>query len=439
MSQQVMLISRALHGFLVSLVRFFFRELRINDRQLVPLKGPIIIVANHPNGLIDPVVLGLTLQRPIHFLAKSTLFGNPIARAVMNAFRAVPVYRAKEGDTKQNDKTFALCRELLERGSFLALFPEGISHSMPQLAPLKTGAARIALSAESAANFKLGVHVLPVGLTYEAKERFRSRVNATLGHPFPIADLATLYRSDERAAVAALTERIEKALRSVVLEADNSELWRGFVAVARLILPNGNMAEVDALAHELSSAWKDLRQQSPEQADAISDEARELFAMFEELAVEDATALNVRLSLPKLVRALFPMLTLWPFALLGALLYGLPYQLIGPLARRAAGTEVDLVSTLKVIFGLLIMGSTFALEAAVVAVALSNPWWFIPAFLLGPLLGFTTLRFFERVTLRRQLWRTIPFTWSKRQRLADLAAHRAAFIAKVSVALRQPM
>jgi glycerol-3-phosphate O-acyltransferase / dihydroxyacetone phosphate acyltransferase len=69
----------------------------------------------------------------------------------MSAFGSIPVYCAHEsgarsGDASRNDASFARCRAELAAGGVLALFPEGASHSDPEMRPLKTGAARIALS-----------------------------------------------------------------------------------------------------------------------------------------------------------------------------------------------------------------------------------------------------------------------------------------------------
>ena len=53
------------------------------------------------------------------------------------------------GATDANEATFAGCRALLRTGQPIALFPEGTTHSNTTMLPLRTGAARIALSAES--------------------------------------------------------------------------------------------------------------------------------------------------------------------------------------------------------------------------------------------------------------------------------------------------
>ena len=134
---------------------------------------------------------------------------------------------AAPSSASRNDDSFARCRAELAAGGALALFPEGVSHSDPQLRPLKTGAARIALSAEAEHDGKLGVTIVPVGLYYERKTMFRSSVLLAVGEPLAVAPLLADYTRDERAAVTALTETIDARLDEVVLQAETRELLIG--------------------------------------------------------------------------------------------------------------------------------------------------------------------------------------------------------------------
>ena len=207
-------------------MRLYYPARTIDGGERIPAGRPLVFVLNHPNGLLDPIVLRVASGRPSRFLAKSTLFGNPLGRLAMNAFGSIPVYRAHEagtrsGDASRNEASFARCRAELATGGVLALFPEGVSHSDPEMRPLKTGAARIALSAEAEHDGRLGVTVVPVGLSYERKTTFRSSVLLVVGEPIDVAARLPAYRQDERAAVTALTDEIGARLDEVVLQAES--------------------------------------------------------------------------------------------------------------------------------------------------------------------------------------------------------------------------
>ena len=219
---------RRLDRFLVSLdrrvLRIFFREIEVVGLENVPPEGPLLVVANHGNSLVDPMLVFGFLPRPSRFLAKSTLWRHPTAKYLVRLAAAIPVYRRQDPgvDPEKNVATFARSHEELAAGGVIALFPEGLSHSEPALAPLKTGVARIALGAEKRFG-PLGIRILPVGLNFEDPEAFRSRVLIQIGPPIEIEPSVGASEEDEKTAVRALTGRTEEALRTVTLNYDS---WR---------------------------------------------------------------------------------------------------------------------------------------------------------------------------------------------------------------------
>src|SRR6476619_6365166 len=165
--------------------RLFYR---VDCVGSAPASGAVILLPNHPNALLDPAVVWATAGRDVRFLAKSTLFDGPL-RPLITAAGAIPVYRKLDqgADTSRNVETFAAVGAALERGDAICIFPEGVSHSTGRLVPLRTGAARMALSAERAGT---RVNLVPVGLNFERKTTFRSRVTVVYGQAFACEDLA---------------------------------------------------------------------------------------------------------------------------------------------------------------------------------------------------------------------------------------------------------
>ena len=112
-------LTTVLRWLFEALVRLYYPSRTVEGGEQVPPPGqPVIFVLNHPNGLLDPLLLRVALGRPARFLGKSTLFANPLGRLAMDAFGTIPVYRAREagaaaGDASRNDETFARCRQAL--------------------------------------------------------------------------------------------------------------------------------------------------------------------------------------------------------------------------------------------------------------------------------------------------------------------------------------
>ena len=130
----------------------FFRKIDIRGRDRVPADRPLIFVANHPNVMLDALMLGLYAPGEIpRFLGKSTLFKNLFYAWFLRLLGVIPVARAKDKGSQMssNRDMLRLARRTLLDGGSLALFPEGISHAESQLIKLKTGTARIALKVSS--------------------------------------------------------------------------------------------------------------------------------------------------------------------------------------------------------------------------------------------------------------------------------------------------
>jgi glycerol-3-phosphate O-acyltransferase/dihydroxyacetone phosphate acyltransferase len=223
-------VRQFIHALISIALRLFFRRIEAVNVEKVPKDGAIVFVLNHPNGLVDPALVFVSLTRRVSFLAKSTLYDNPIAAFVLKTFEILPVYRRNDaaGDMAKNLSTFENCHELLNRGRCIAIFPEGISHNATKLQPIKTGAARIALGALAVDEnpSKNNLKIMAVGLYYTSKTAFRSEALIRYGEIIDVEKVALDENGEPpRAAVLELTGKIETALRNVTLNLESqSEL-----------------------------------------------------------------------------------------------------------------------------------------------------------------------------------------------------------------------
>src|SRR5262245_30251952 len=151
------------------LMRLYFREIE----RLGEPPGPDVrgrgFVANHSNALIDPVLVITDAECEISPVAKSTLWDVPGLRWLLDGAGAVPIVRRKDApdkDAAANADVFERVAAHLSRGGNILIFPEGTSHSEPQLAPLRSGAARMLLAA--AARGGVAPSFQAVGLEFDA-------------------------------------------------------------------------------------------------------------------------------------------------------------------------------------------------------------------------------------------------------------------------------
>jgi len=204
----------------------FFEEIEIHNIKNVPTEGPILIAANHPSSIMDALVLGVKTPRKIHYIGHSGLFSNPISKKFLYAMGIIPVYRRFDNpdNMNKNDDMFRAAYTILEEGKCIGIFPEGTSQTVRKVLKLKTGTARIALGAEKQNDFNLGVTIIPLGLYFTARHRFRSNVLLNFGKPIIVSEFKKDYLADEYEGVHLLTDKISLELGNLTINIQREEL-----------------------------------------------------------------------------------------------------------------------------------------------------------------------------------------------------------------------
>ncbi|HEY6118669.1 MAG TPA: lysophospholipid acyltransferase family protein [Pyrinomonadaceae bacterium] len=426
---------------IVALVRFalriYFRKIEVVGLDQVPATTPVIFVLNHPNALVDPVFLLCLAPRRISFLAKAPLFRMPVLGAFVRAMDSLPVYRRQdEGeDVSRNNETFTAARALLARGGTIGICPEGVSHDEPRLRPIKTGAARIALGAISTGEVR-NLKIVPAGLYYTAKTMFRSEALLYFGTPIDVVPVELDPDGNPpRAEVRELSERIEVALRAVILEAEHEEALQTINRAERIFSSEKGDAE-DSLAAELQllqrfvKGYAVLRTSAPERLRKL--EVRMI--RFEE-QLRQAGVDPEQLSAPRsksdvflhlVTRSLVFALLAIPAAI-GTIVHYPAYRLGGFIATSLSQSQAseDVISTIKIISAMLLFPLTW-LGTAVVVYAVRG--WPLALFslLVAPLLGYLAFRFFEETDKFLGGLRALGFFLMRRRFYVRLLAERNA-------------
>ncbi len=220
------LILRLIYAFLRAVVwlsvRVFYRRRLVLGREHLHFDGPAIVIINHPSTLMDVLNAALEVDQEMFFLANYGLFRHPVSRWLLTRLFCIPVMRAEDmrpGEERDNSQTFEAAFQHLERCGVLLIAPEGTSWMNRFVRPLKTGTARIALGAEARNGWRLGLKIMPIGLSYSAPHRFRSEVVLNAGPAVYAASWRAVWETDPAAAIEGLTEYLEKQLKHLSLHA----------------------------------------------------------------------------------------------------------------------------------------------------------------------------------------------------------------------------
>jgi len=322
-------------------VSIYFKRIEVAGKEHLEAPGPAIFAANHPQSGADALVLGLSAGRVVHFIAQSGLFKNPVRGHILRGVGVVPVHRPKDvpGAAEKNVEMFRACREVLERGAAIGIFPEGTTRDERRLERLKTGTARIALEAEAAHDFTLGVRIVPVGIHFERPRSFRTRVFLRAGPPLWAHDYADAYRRDPRTTVEQMTADLQQALAAQIVHVEDADLESLVVEIEKvygdelfadpgMALPEGSrFAKEIVIEGEIAKAVAALHEEDPESLVHVRQSLlayrarRDRIQIPEELLAED--------QLPSLRRATSRAVALaalgLPAALYGVATCGLPH------------------------------------------------------------------------------------------------------------------
>lgn len=392
-----MLAYRILRKLLSLAVRVFYRRVEVVGLEHIPKNGAVVFCGNHPNSLLDPILITVSCGRIAHFAAKDILFRNPIVARLLRVMGAVPIMRRKDhvGEAVDNSSAFEALFEVLGSGRCMGIFPEGLSHNDSHLQSLKTGAARIALGAVQAHGNP--VVLVPCGLNYMNRHRFRSSILVQYGEPIRIGDARLAeFAQDETSAVRALTDELDTAMRELTVNADDWDTLRVLDGVRRLYQPEKiSLAERVELARRFNAVYPTVRDDP-----TIVDLFSKVRDYQERLAIAQLNDREIQRDIPP--RVLFMKtvghliwLGIWlPLAVIGAGLHAPMALFLGWAGERWAPKK-DKVGATKFVLGF------FLIQAAYIGVfVLAGLYWgwtiALALLILTPVSGYATLRVSER-------------------------------------------
>ena len=429
---------RILAWFLRLVTRVFFRQIEVVGLENIKASGGVLFAGNHPNSLIDPILIITTCGRKVHFAAKDSLFKGRIMRAVLNGLGAVPIKRrddhdgtrASQPDTKRaqtgpvdNDAAFTAMFDVLGRGDAIGIFPEGLSHDESQLSRLKTGAARLALG--GAQRTSQPIQIVPCGLTFIHPKRFRSRVLVQFG-PAVTVEPARPNNPDE---VRELTSEIDSSLRRLTINAPDWDTVRALDVVRRLYQPHEiSIEERVELARRFNAYYGAVA--ADPRVVTLMQRVRAYQTKLDELGLGDrelARDLSKLEVFARVMRHLILVVFWLPLTVPGAALH-VPPLVFARLAGPRLTPRKDVVATTKLLIGMMLVVVAYLATIGFLWWKLGLGWALL-AMIVLPLSGVATLKVLDRLRLVRRglgvLFRRLRFRRevsalrSEREQLVD--------------------
>ena len=420
------MIYSLLRGIAGVALRWYYADVTIASDQFDrgantrdPFTGPLLVVVNHPNALVDVLVAARAVPRRLLFTAKATLFTNPVARALLTVVGVVPLRRQSDeasgtADPARNARTFDAVSRALGSGGAVLVFPEGKSHDEPALAPLRTGVARIALQSRESGSVH-GLRILPIGLVFQRKDAPRTRVLAIVGEPLDVDSWTARIPGN---AVAELTGELDARLRAITLNYSSSEAavsdFRMALQIAALIRYDappistaGDLRDQANVARLMPAVRTAVERGPPELATRVARFQSDLGSLQASLnshhiSLDDlAISRGVREGANFVAREMLVVLTAGPVALWGWVNHILPFRAAIAVGRRSRATAND-PAMRTIVAGAAFVLMVYMLQGAAVAL-LAGPWWALVYVASLPIAADVNLTFQDR--LRRAVRR----------------------------------
>ena len=424
----------------------FFQKIELQNGENVPAHGPVIFVANHPNSIMDALVMGLVTKRKVNYIGHSGLFSNKLKSWFLRSCGVIPIYRREDapGQMDQNVFAFQACYEVLESGETIGIFPEGTSDMFRKVKKVKTGAARIALETEKRNNYQLGLKVIPIGLYFFSRSRFRSKVLMNVGEPVKLESYFEVNKEDNPEAVQRLTEEIQQSLEALTVNIRHEEL-DDFVKDIEVLYGNElktDSPDLQEVSEETVADFlvtqkiadcveyyyeHDLERVRNFQAE-ISAYKRKLKRLrLRDNMIKEKTTFSqmVKNSAVTFVRSLIGL----PLALYGTVNNVIPYVLAENLAKKFVDERTKILSALLIGGGIAFI-LFYSVQVFAVWFYLGKLWGAVYLISL-PISGFFALAYFKQIRQEQERISLSFFLFTNRQLFNRMRRERKRLILKM--------
>ncbi|WP_232225208.1 lysophospholipid acyltransferase family protein [Seonamhaeicola sp. S2-3] len=192
---------------------FYFKKVLVHGINNIPKDKPVLLLGNHQNALLDPLLIAVYANRFSFFLTRAAVFKKTLISKILKSLQMLPVYRIRDGwhSLTNNNAIFETCSKLLYQNEAIVIFPEGNHNLERRVRPLSKGFTRIVFDTlEKYPNIDL--QLVPIGFNYQDALNFPDSTSLIFGKPIAAKEFISKNRHDN---VNALKEAVYSELKKL--------------------------------------------------------------------------------------------------------------------------------------------------------------------------------------------------------------------------------
>lgn len=389
-------------------INLYYSEIKIRKRELLEHNGAMIIIANHPNTLVDAWLLGIIAPKPIYYMTKATFFNSKWKMKLLRSLNMIPVNRATEAKTEgvNNNATLEECYKLLSEGKTLVIFPEGNSQMELFLRQLKSGTARIALESEFRNDGKLNLKVVPVGLIYTEGNKFRSSILVNCGEGIGVTQYLEEYQVNSAGASRKLTDVFRSLLEGVLVTTQSKEQEELILSLnenlqSRYLENSGNVESEVELMKSIRDRVEFLSLQDPNRLKQIQQILSNLNWKTEIMEIKnDFLDRGIRsgMFIRQIITSIIGIIIGFPFFIFGLIHNIIPFKLTDFIIPKLTASK-EFYAPLAILIGLIIYPLNYTFFAIFSFFTFDFNWILLLIYCISmPLLGMFAYWFSKYLT-----------------------------------------
>lgn len=241
---------------------FYHKKIKIIGLENIPKKGAILFISNHPNALIDPLLIATKNVRSIHFLSRASAFKNKLVSKFLKTIQMIPIYRKRDGlnTIAKNESTFRKSVEIMHAKKTIFIAAEGSHNVQRRVRELKKGFVHIILDTLKE-HPELDIQIVPIGLNYDSVLNYPSSASVYYGKPISVKKYYD--KNDDMSSTNNLLKVVRDRMKSLTNHIDDEENYAEIITkLDALNVDYLNPIEINKIIENLDSYSVDTKKHS---------------------------------------------------------------------------------------------------------------------------------------------------------------------------------